>query len=46
MAERTDQPQPTPITDDANASAAELQQRAADDYARAEAARQAQGNRR
>ncbi|WP_159107035.1 hypothetical protein [Streptomyces coelicoflavus] len=48
--ERTDQqqpqPSPTPVTQDVNASAAELQQRAANDYAVAQAAREAQGNRR
>ncbi|MFF0512452.1 hypothetical protein [Streptomyces sp. NPDC004250] len=36
----------TPVDQDATASAAELQQRAADDYAAAQAAREAQGNRR
>lgn len=40
------QPSPTPVTQDANATAAELQQRAADDYAVAQAAREAQANRR
>lgn len=40
------QPSPTPVTEDANASAAELQQRAADDYAAAQATRKDQENRR
>ncbi|MET9138879.1 hypothetical protein [Streptomyces parvulus] len=36
----------TPLDQDATASAAELQQRADGDYAAAQAAREAQGNRR
>jgi hypothetical protein len=36
---------PTPVADDAHATATELQQRAANDYAQAEAARQQQSNR-
>lgn len=37
--------QPTPVTEDAQATAAELQQRAADDYTAAQAARDQQSNR-
>jgi hypothetical protein len=38
--------QPTPVTQDATATAQQLQQRANDDYARAQAARAQDSNRR